>query len=169
MDTVKLTIIILLSFPTFVNAFCFEEQEGVYGLNPYLLRSIAETESNLNTKAINKNPDGSFDIGLMQINSSWIRPLGLDRERLISDPCYNVGTGARILNMCVEKYGYTWEAVGCYNAVSKGKRTRYSWKIYNKLKEYGNMQKAEQKKIAAAPEQTAASLSFSVKDRTEIE
>lgn len=169
MNTIKLTVIILLSLPSVVNAFCFEEQEGIYGLNPYLLRSIAETESNLNTKAMNKNPDGSLDIGLMQINSSWIRPLGLDRERLISDPCYNVSIGARILNMCVEKHGYTWEAVGCYNAVSKGKRTKYSWKVYNQLKKYGKLQKIEYQKIAAAPEQTTSSLSFSVRDRTEIE
>ncbi len=167
MDTLKLTITILLALPSIAQAFCFSEQEGIYGINSKLLQSIAETESNLNTKVIHKNHDGSFDIGLMQINSSWIGPMGLDQQRLISDPCYNVSTGARILSTCIEKHGYTWEAVGCYNAVSKGKRTIYSWKIYNKLKKYGKLQETEYKKIAAAPERTTSSLSFSVKENDE--
>ncbi|MEK6725260.1 MAG: lytic transglycosylase domain-containing protein [Deltaproteobacteria bacterium] len=164
MDTLKLTITILLTLPSIAQAFCFSQQEGIYGINSKLLQSIAETESNFNTKVIHKNHDGSFDIGLMQINSSWIRPLGLDRQRLISDPCYNVSAGARILNTCVKKHGYTWEAVGCYNAVSKGKRTKYSWKVYNQLKKYAKLQKTGYKKIAANPERTTSSLSFSVKD-----
>jgi len=172
MDILKLTIAILLTLPSIVHAFCFSEQEGIYGINSKLLQSIAETESNFNTKVIHNNHDGSFDIGVMQINSSWIRPLGLDRQKLISDPCYNVSIGARILNMCVEKHGYTWEAVGCYNAVSKGKRTRYSWKIYNKLKKYGKLQKDEKKQVASNishkqstdTQGSGSSLSFSVKD-----
>lgn len=169
MDIAKLIVIILLSLPSIVNAFCFDEQEGIYGINSKLLRSIAETESNLNTKVIHKNQDGSFDIGLMQINSSWIRPLGLDRQRLISDPCYNVSTGARILSTCIEKHGYTWEAVGCYNAVSKGKRQKYSRKVYSQLKKYGKLQKAACKELAANAEGTRSSLSFSVRDKTGIE
>jgi hypothetical protein len=118
---------------TNVYAFCFEDAGKTYGINPSLLKSIARIESNLNPKATNKNQNGSTDIGLMQINSFWIKPLGLDSGKLISDPCYNAMIGAKVLKQCIDRYGYTWEAVGCYNATSTPKRVNYSWKIYKVL------------------------------------
>jgi len=114
--------------------FCFEDAGKTSGINPSLLKSIAQIESNLNPKAMNKNQNGSIDIGLMQINSFWIKTLGLDSNKLISDPCYNTMIGAKVLKQCIGRYGYTWEAVGCYNATSTPKRVRYSWKIFNELK-----------------------------------
>lgn len=123
--------------------FCFEDAGKTYGINPVLLKSIARAESNLNPKAINKNQNGSIDIGLMQINSFWIKTLGLDSGKLISEPCYNTMIGARILKQCIDRYGYTWEAVGCYNATSMPKRVMYSWKIFNSLKTEGLRLQAE--------------------------
>jgi len=118
-----------------VTAFCFEEAATQYGLSPRLLRSIATVESSCRPSAVHVNTNGSTDLGMMQVNSSWITKLGLDRGRLLQDPCYNVMTGARILRQCVDRYGYTWEAVGCYNALSRDKRVDYSWKILRELKE----------------------------------
>ncbi|MBI4687172.1 MAG: lytic transglycosylase domain-containing protein [Nitrospirae bacterium] len=119
--------------PAVVSAFCFEEAGKAYDINHSLLESIAKTESNLTPAAVNRNNNGTEDLGLMQVNSSWIKPLNLNYGLLLSDPCYNVKAGANILRGCIDKYGYTWEAVGCYNAVSAPKRVKYSWKIYNKL------------------------------------
>ncbi|BCB97116.1 hypothetical protein JZK55_20380 [Dissulfurispira thermophila] len=113
--------------------FCFEEVGKEYGINPVLLKSIAQIESNLNPEAINKNQNGSIDIGLMQINSFWVKTLRLDPSKLISDPCYNTTIGAKVLKQCIDRYGYTWEAVGCYNATSTAKKIKYSWKIYKAL------------------------------------
>lgn len=126
---------LLLSFILLADAhaFCFEEAEKAYGINQALIESIAKIESNLNPKAVNKNLNGSIDIGLMQINSFWIKTLGLNADELISNPCYNTMTGAKILKQCIERYGYTWEAVGCYNATSKHKRANYSWKVFKGL------------------------------------
>ncbi len=114
-------------------AFCYEEAGLEYNINPVLLHVISKTESNLNQMAINTNPNGTQDIGLMQINSSWVKSLNLDADLLLSDPCYNLKTGAEILSKCIEQYGYRWEAIGCYNAVSKDKRVKYSWKIFKEL------------------------------------
>lgn len=115
-------------------AFCYEEAGLEYNINPVLLQVISKTESNLNQMAINTNPNGTQDIGLMQINSSWVKSLNLDADLLLSDPCYNLKTGAEILSKCIEQYGYRWEAIGCYNAASKDKRVKYSWKVFNLLK-----------------------------------
>ena len=115
-------------------AFCYEEAGLEYNINPVLLHVISKTESNLNQMAINTNPNGTQDIGLMQINSSWVKSLNLDADLLLSDPCYNLKTGAEILSKCIEQYGYNWEAIGCYNATSKDKRVKYSWRIFDRLK-----------------------------------
>lgn len=114
--------------------FCFEEAGKTYGINHLLLKSLAKIESNLDPKAVNRNQNGSTDIGLMQINSFWIKKLDLSRDALLSDPCYNTMVGAKVLKYCMDSYGYTWKAVGCYNASSAGKRVDYSWKIFNELK-----------------------------------
>jgi hypothetical protein len=124
----------LIVHPICAHAFCFEEAGRANNISADLLESIARVESSFNPKALHLNRNGTMDMGLMQINSAWIDPMRLNREGLIADPCYNVMTGAHILRQCIDSHGYTWEAVGCYNAKSKGKRVGYSWKIFRELK-----------------------------------
>jgi hypothetical protein len=124
----------LILYPVSAHAFCFEEAGRANNISYDLLESIARVESGLNSKALHVNRNGTTDFGLMQINSAWIDPMRLNREDLIADPCYNVMAGASILRQCIDAHGYTWEAVGCYNARSKGKRVGYSWKIFRELK-----------------------------------
>jgi soluble lytic murein transglycosylase-like protein len=151
--------------PSILNAFCFEEAGKAYEINPSLLKSIAKTESNMDPKAVNINKNGSVDLGLMQINSFWIKSLGLDRDELISNPCYNAMTGAKILRQCIDRYGYEWEAVGCYNAVSKDKRINYSWKVFNSLKdEESKVKSPEAAKKTENKEIPASSLFFRIRD-----
>ncbi len=126
-----LILVSLCLLPKGSLAFCFEDAAEKYGINPLLLRSIARIESDMNPGATGRNPDGSMDLGLMQINTSWVGGLGLHSGSLLSDPCYNVMIGAQILRSCIDRHGYTWEAVGCYNAVSKEKRIAYAWKVFS--------------------------------------
>jgi soluble lytic murein transglycosylase-like protein len=155
-------LICLLLLPAVSNAFCFEEAATSYGLNPQLLKTIAKTESNFNSQAVHKNRNGSTDIGLMQINSFWVPVLRLDRNRLISDPCYNTMTGARILQQCIERHGRTWNAIGCYNAASKPKRVSYAWKIFDYLVASERGKYREKTPQEQKPQQSF--LSFSVVD-----
>jgi soluble lytic murein transglycosylase-like protein len=117
-----------------VCAFCFEEAGEKYGVSPQLLWAIAKTESHFNPRAVNYNQDGSFDYGVMQINSSWYAALGHERWMHLGDACYNVQVGAWILSQCIQRYGYTWTAVGFYNGVSKDKRAAYAVSVYQALK-----------------------------------
>lgn len=160
MQTLKTLLICLLLVPSAANAFCFKEAGKEFDIGPQLLEAIAMTESNSNPLAVGKNRDGTRDIGLMQINSSWIGPLGLKPDKLISDPCYNTMTGAKILRQCIDRHGYTWKAVGCYNATSRPKRVDYSWKIYNKLRTEGKKRRIEHSGIR----NTQSSLQFSVRE-----
>lgn len=114
-------------------AFCFEEAGSLYGINPLILRAIAKVESNFNPAALHRNTNGTYDYGLMQINSSWAPILGRERWDLLGDACYNTMTGSWILATCMSKYGYTWKAIGCYNSQTPGKRDKYAQMVFRQL------------------------------------
>jgi len=130
----RLLVVTLIVFvPLHSYSFCFEEAGAHYGIHPDVLRAIASVESGMNPYAVNFNKNGSFDYGLMQINSRWYRVLGHERWMKLADPCFNVKVGAWILAGCIKRYGYTWQAVGCYNATDRTKRVSYVRKVMNKF------------------------------------
>ncbi len=112
-----------------VHAFCFQEAGEAYGVSPFLLQAIMVVESQGDTGAIHHNSDGSYDFGLMQVNSYWAKPWGLDAWGMLGDPCVNVHAGAYVVADCIKRYGQTWEAVGCYNARSMQKKVDYARKV----------------------------------------
>ena len=122
-------VIFIFALPSVSNAFCFEQAGQEYDIAPLLLWGIARTESGFNPTAVNRNKNGTFDYGVMQINSSWAATLGTERWNALADPCTNVRTGAWILRQCINKYGYNWKAVGCYNSQTPSKRDRYAARV----------------------------------------
>jgi len=123
---------------------CFVAAGERYRVDPLLLYAIAEVESNLDPKAVNRNRDGSTDYGLMQVNSQHLprlKNLGIDANRLLNEPCLSIHTGASILAGMIFRHGYTWMAVGAYNAGGGSGRSearnRYAqkvWRRYSSLK-----------------------------------
>ncbi|WP_186050430.1 transglycosylase SLT domain-containing protein [Burkholderia gladioli] len=111
---------------------CVADAAQYQGIDPALLLAIAQHESGLRPLSINRNQNGSRDIGLMQINSSWLPTLakyGIGSDALL-DPCVNAYIGAWILKQAIARYGATWLAVGAYNAASRDKQIRYIGRIY---------------------------------------
>jgi len=115
---------------------CWDDAAARYQVNSTLLRAIARTESDLNPKAISRNRNGSRDIGLMQINSSWLPVLASHgiAERDLFDPCTNVYVGAWILAQNFQRMGSGWDAVGAYNARQPELRRAYASKVYRNLR-----------------------------------
>ena len=133
-------------------AFCFDEAGTMYGISPLLLRIISKGESNFNPVALNYNANGSYDFGLMQINSSWaptLKKMGISWNTL-ADPCTNVKVGAWVLAQCVSDYGYTWPAVGCYNSRTPSKRDRYASRIARLIDKQISLQQPQQEKVTTA-------------------
>ena len=141
------------------HAFCYEEAGAMYGIAPRLLWTISKGESNFNPAAVNYNTNGSYDFGLMQINSSWaptLRKKGITWQSL-ADPCTNVKVGAWVLAQCIQDYGYTWAAVGCYNSRTPSKRDRYAARIARLMsREHVAFQqpRQEQQQLAAVNQET---------------
>jgi soluble lytic murein transglycosylase-like protein len=68
----------------------------------------------------------------MQINSWWVKKKKISPAlwQSLGDPCVNVKVGAWILSQCIQEHGYTWKAVGCYNAVTEWKQEKYAREIF---------------------------------------
>ena len=99
-------------------ASCWDSAAKYQGLDPWLLYAVGYTESSHQAKIISRpNSNGTYDIGLMQINSTWLPELrkhGITQERLM-DGCVSIYVGAWILAKTVRRYGYSWEAIASYN------------------------------------------------------
>jgi soluble lytic murein transglycosylase-like protein len=115
---------------------CWEQAAQKYGVNAQLLYAIAKTESSLKPTAVNRgNSNGSYDVGLMQINSSWLPTLkryGI-AEKDLYEPCVSIEVGAWILAHNIRSYGYTWAAVGAYNSPNPARGLVYAHRVYRNL------------------------------------
>jgi hypothetical protein len=115
------------------HADCIDDAAAFQHINVNLMRGIAQVESGMQPDRINTNSNGTTDIGLMQINSSWLPVLAREgiSEQSLFDPCTNAYVGAWILSENIRQLGPTWNAVGAYNAASPDKRLAYARKVYD--------------------------------------
>ena len=118
------------------DACTWESAAARYSVNPLVLYAIASQESSLNPAAVHHNADGSYDLGLTQINSIWFPHLskfGITPTHLM-DPCINLNVGAYILALSIKKHGNTWQAIGAYHSNTPWRRDRYAQSIHRRLR-----------------------------------
>lgn len=141
-----------LLIPAPARSFCFEEAAARYHVAPELIWSISKWESGHNPATVNYNTNGTYDYGLMGINTvhaDELKRIGIPWESL-ADPCTNVMVGTWLLSKHIQEDGYTWKAIGSYHSKTPSKRDKYAGHIAKVL---SNINKTPAKTVAA--QQTA--------------
>lgn len=146
MRHVQIVSFVLLLCACMPSEACWDQAARRYGVSAQLLYAIARVESGLNPAAVNRSHrarTGSYDIGLMQINSSHLPTLARYdiREADLYNPCTNIHVGAWLLADSFSRNGTSWDAVGAYNAACtqlKGAacrtaRAKYAQRVYRAL------------------------------------
>ena len=109
-----------------------------YRLPPVALIGILGAEGG-RPGQVSRNTDGSEDLGPMQINSRWLPRLeryGLDRAKLLGDPCTNVWAGAWILALAYSHDGEIWQAIGHYHSWRPKESRRYRRRVEREIRRW---------------------------------
>ncbi|HEY4074384.1 MAG TPA: transglycosylase SLT domain-containing protein [Herbaspirillum sp.] len=150
---------ILLGAAGLAQADCWEEAGREFSIAPELLYAIAEQESGLDPSVIGYNSNGSRDIGLMQINSSHLPRLAkqnITEKTLLANSCQSLKVGAGILADFMRRYGYSWKAVGAYNAGGAENSGAHQRRMAYAKKVAERYQRVMAKKNAAIEKRNAA-------------
>lgn len=129
--TITVLTVFLALTTSVCRADCFDQAAAYERVNPITLRGIAVVESSNNPRAINRNRNGSVDLGLMQVNSIHLPELnryGIHKRDLMN-ACKNTYVAAWLLRKSMDRYGNTWKAVGGYHSNTPGEREQYALKV----------------------------------------
>lgn len=134
-----LQVILLLNIVYGANAIglekCFNLASVKYKIPAKLLKAIAKTETKFDPLAIHMNKNQTYDLGLMQINSSWLTKLnkvGITQTDLLNG-CKNIQVGAWILASNIKQYGFSVKAIGAYNSPTEINQEQYARKVLSNL------------------------------------
>lgn len=112
---------------------CMALTAAFYHLPPRVLPSIQHVEGG-QVGTVHVNTDGTEDLGVMQVNTRWIRPLArvarmdeaATRVRLINDSCFNIAAGGLILRTYLnEERQNLMKAVGDYHSHTPTRNLTY--------------------------------------------
>jgi hypothetical protein len=89
---------------------------------------------------INRNTNGSVDVGIMQINSVHFKSLkdkfGIDPSYLVHHNCANIFYAAHILRESINREGTFWKGVGSYHSRTEDLNLKYQRKIAQTIKDH---------------------------------
>ncbi|KAL0205187.1 hypothetical protein P9112_000494 [Eukaryota sp. TZLM1-RC] len=83
----------------------YAKKAGFTGQLAHTMVCIAKYESSYNSKAVNKNRDGSIDRGLWQINSRWWCADGHNGCKVACSALFNPDTAARCARTVYKQQG----------------------------------------------------------------
>ena len=145
-----LILVMLFSAPSVAETVpltpMFQEAEQTWGVPAALTQAIARVESGLSPWTLNIEGQGytfdskeeavqkarearaagrSFDSGVMQVNSMWLKKYRIPLEAAF-DPLANITLGSWILKQEINRRGRNWDAVGAYHSPSPGQAQKYA-------------------------------------------
>lgn len=121
-------------------SMCITGAAKHYGAREDVIRALIRTEGGT-TGEIRRNTNGSFDMGLMQINSIHLSdpgPNGLWRfgiraQDLIYNECLNIYIGTWYVQSRILVRGDVWKGIGDYHSRSPSINHDYQLRVYDAL------------------------------------
>lgn len=116
---------------------CVEAASRRYGVHPHLIQAVIKTEGGTTGK-ISRNTNGSYDMGVMQINSIHLPELarmGITREKVIGDECTNIFVGTFKLREAIDGGADFWHGVSRYHSRTPSKGQVYLAKVAANLRQ----------------------------------
>jgi hypothetical protein len=116
---------------------CMLAVSQFYHLPPRVLPSVQVVEAG-QPGTISRNFNGTGDLGVMQVNTSWVPYLarvwditpGNVVGRLIQEPCFNIAAAGAIMRIYLdEARGDVIQAVGYYHSHTPGLATDYQIRV----------------------------------------
>lgn len=114
---------------------CVTDASAFHGVNDMILRAILWNESGMKAHAINRNANGTVDVGIAQINSihfGRLKQYGIHPEHLMH-ACVGTYVAAWHLRQQVELHGNTWKAVGAYHSLTPHFNQTYANRVHATL------------------------------------
>lgn len=121
---------------------CVRHASVEYHVPKIVLLGIIKTESSGKADAINHNTDGTYDLGIMQINTRWAQKLSHDYgianvQKHLMRACYNIRVGAWIVSRELQANGGWrpnhqddfWVRVGNYHSKTRWHNHAYQVKL----------------------------------------
>jgi soluble lytic murein transglycosylase-like protein len=116
---------------------CINHAAEIFHIPATIIVAVMKIENGWNGAAI-KNKNGTYDLGVMQVNTSWLKQIektGITREQLQYDACVNVHTATWILAKGLAK-SEGWQGVGNYHSATPLHNKKYRQKVkmaYDKM------------------------------------
>jgi soluble lytic murein transglycosylase-like protein len=114
---------------------CIVPASNYHRVNPYVLRAILRVESGLNPTAVNRNANGTYDLGMGQTNSMHLAKLksyGIAPVNLL-DGCVSTYVAAWQLAAVTRESGNTWSSIARYHSSTPYFNYRYQVLLSNEL------------------------------------
>lgn len=132
---------------------CLTQAATHYGVNLGILESVRAVEGGWPGARV-KNRNGTRDLGVMQINSSWLsnpvlRARGITETRLANDTCVNYWVATWIYaHELRDTGGDPWAAAGNYHSHTPRHHQAYKSKVIRSWKRLGLSDPARQAALA---------------------
>lgn len=124
-------------------SLCIYAASQTYGVPPSVIMGVLHVEGGKVGMA-NQNKNGTYDLGLMQINTIWIPDLarywGVPKETAVQfvrdDACVNIGVGAWILRSKMNQTGSLTQGIAYYHSATPHLGSRYRDKVLTAMQKY---------------------------------
>lgn len=127
-------------------SMCIFAASQTYSIPPSVILGVLKVEGGKVGMA-NLNKNGSYDLGMMQINTVWVPTLAkywkvepsVAIRYLRDDGCVNIGVGAWILRSKMDQTGSLYDGIAYYHSATPHLGSKYRQKVMTAMQRYSKV------------------------------